>query len=128
MVVHQNDYVKITFDKNKKRLTQKWTGFASSNIFREAIDKTRDFVKNNDVKTILSDTLDQKVVKSEDADYAASVIPTMVSNGMKAMAFVVPEDVFTQLSLNKFSSSVKGDTTGYFKTISEAEKWLDEKA
>jgi len=128
MVVHQNDYVKITFDQNKKRLTQKWTGFASSDKFREAIDKTNDFVKRNDVKTILSDTLNQNVVKPEDSDYAARVIPTMVNNGMKAMAFVVPENVFTQLSLNKFSDSVKGDTTGYFKTLAEAEKWLDEKA
>jgi len=128
MIVHQNDYVKITFDQNKKRLTQKWNDFATSNIFREAIDKTTDFVKENDVKTILSDTLNQKVVKSEDADYAAGVIPILVENGMKAMAFVVPENVFTQLSLNKFSSSVKGDTTGYFKSIAEAENWLDEKA
>ncbi|MFO8234849.1 MAG: hypothetical protein R6U04_05550 [Bacteroidales bacterium] len=128
MLVHQNKNVKITFDQNTKRLKQKWDGFASSEIFREAIDKTNEFVKNNDVKTIISDTLNQKVVKSEDADYAANTIPKMVSNGMKAMAFVVPENVFTQLSLNKFSTSVKGEITGYFNTIAEAEKWLDEKA
>ncbi|MGM0651085.1 MAG: hypothetical protein ACQES1_11350 [Bacteroidota bacterium] len=125
MIVFQNKNVKITFDQGKKRLTQEWTGFASSEAFREGIDKTCDFVKANNVKTIVSDTLHQKVVKSDDAEYAASVIPTMARNGMKAMAFVVPENVFTKLSLDKFSHSVKGENTMYFKTRAEADKWLD---
>jgi hypothetical protein len=125
MIVHQNENVKITFDQNKKRLIQEWKGFASSGVFREAIDKTNEFVKANDVKTVISDTLQQNVVKPDDADYAASVIPTMARNGMKAMAFVVPENVFTKLSLDKFSHSVRGENTKYFKTRSEAVKWLD---
>ena len=125
MIVHQNENVKITFDQNKKRLSQEWHGFATSDVFREAIDKTCDFVKTNNVKTIVSDTLNQNVVKPEDAEYAASVIPTMARNGMKAMAFFVPENVFTKLSLDKFSHSVKGENTKYFKTRAEAEKWLD---
>jgi hypothetical protein len=125
MIVHQNENVKITFDQDKKRLIQEWKGFASSQVFREAIDKTCDFVKKNNVKTIISDTLQQNVVKPDDADYAASVIPTMARNGMKAMAFIVPENVFTKLALDKFSHSVKGENTKYFKTRAEAEKWLD---
>jgi hypothetical protein len=125
MIVHQNENVKITFDQDKKRLIQEWKGFASSGVFREAIDKTSDFVKKNNVKTIISDTLQQNVVKPDDADYAASVIPTMARNGMKAMAFIVPENVFTKLALDKFSHSVKGENTKYFKTRAEAEKWLD---
>jgi hypothetical protein len=125
MIVHQNENVKITFDQNKKRLIQEWKGFASSGVFREAIDKTNEFVKANDVRTVISDTLQQNVVKPDDADYAASVIPTMARNGMKAMAFVVPENVFTKLSLDKFSHSVRGENTKYFKTRSEAVKWLD---
>jgi len=125
MIVHQNENVKITFGQDKKRLIQEWKGFASSEVFREGIDKTCDFVKKNNVKTIISDTLQQNVVKPDDADYAASVIPTMARNGMKAMAFIVPENVFTKLALDKFSHSVKGENTKYFKTRAEAEKWLD---
>ena len=125
MIVHQNENVKITFDQNKKRLIQEWKGFSSSTVFREAIDKTCDFVKANNVKTILSDTLHQNVVKPDDSEYAASVIPTMARNGMQAMAFVVSENVFTKLSLDKFSHSVKGENTKFFKTRAEAEKWLD---
>jgi hypothetical protein len=125
MIVHQNENVKISYDKNKKRLIQEWKGFASSQVFRDAIDKTSDFVKANDVRTIISDTLQQNVVKPDDAEYAASVIPTMARNGMKAMAFIVPENVFTKLSLDKFSHSVKGENTKYFKTRDEAESWLD---
>ncbi len=128
MNVHQNDNVKITYDQGKKRLIQEWTGYAPSDVFREGIDKTYEFVKSNDVKTILSDTMQQNVVKPDDAEYAASVIPTMARKGMKAMAFVVPENVFTKLALDKFSHSIKGENTKYFKTRAEAEKWLDEQA
>lgn len=128
MIVHQNKNVKITYDQGEKRLVQEWTGFAPSDVFREAIDKTYEFVKSNNVKTILSDTLQQKVVKPEDAEYAASVIPPMARNGMEAMAFVVPENVFTKLALDKFSHSIKGENTKYFKTRAEAEKWLNEQA
>ncbi len=126
MVVHQNENIKITFDSKKKRLTQEWSGFAKSGVFREAIDKTVEFVKANPVETVLSDALNQSVVKSEDAEYAASVLPTMVKNGMKAMAFVVPENVFAQFALDKFSNTVEGAPTEYFKSLSKAEKWLDE--
>jgi len=126
MVVHQNDKVRITFDRDKKRLKQEWNGFVPSEVFREGIDKTVEFVKAHHVETVLSDALNQNVVNSEDAEYAASVLPTMVNNGMQAMAFVVPENVFAQFALDQFSSSVEGAPTQYFKSLKEAEKWLDE--
>ena len=126
MVVHQNENIRITFDEEKKRLVQEWNGFAPSGVFREAIDQTVDFIKKNNVTTVLSDALNQSVVNSEDAEYAASVLPTMARNGMKAMAFVVPENVFAQFALDKFSKNVEGAPTQYFKSIKKAEQWLDE--
>lgn len=126
MIVYQNDNVKITYDQFKERLTQTWSGFASSDSFRKGIDETVKFTKSNPVKTILSDALKQDVVKPEDATYAASVMPKLIANGMKSMAFVVPESVFTKLSLQRFSKSSQEANTKYFSNKPEAEGWLNQ--
>lgn len=126
MIVYKNDNVELTYDKSKQRLIQKWQGFASSESFRKGIDETVKFSQNNTVTTILSDALKQDVVKPEDANYAASVMPKLAASGMKSMAFVVPESVFTKLSLQRFSKSSKGANTRYFSNKIDAEKWLNE--
>lgn len=125
MEIFKNNNVVITYDEENKQLTQTWSGFASSEAFREGIDATVNFTKSNPVKTILSDTLKQHVVKPDDAQYAASTMPTLKSNGMTAMAFIVPESGFTKLSLQKFSRSTSDPSTNYFMSKNEALQWLN---
>jgi len=125
MIVHNNANVKIEYNQIKKRLTQTWTGFIQSNEFRKAIDATVEFAEKNLVQTIVSDTLAQGVVKPEDTEYASAVMPKLVARGLKAMAFVIPENIFTQLSLKKFADNEKSDVVQYFRSTQEANVWLD---
>ncbi len=125
MIVHSNNNVKIEYDSAKKRLTQTWIGFIQSKDFRIAIDATVEFAEKNLVQTIVSDTLLQGVVKPEDTGYANSVMPKLIGRGLKAMAFVIPENIFTQLSLKKFADNEKSDKVQYFKSTKEANAWLD---
>jgi hypothetical protein len=125
MEVFKNKNVRIDYDKGKKQLTQTWDGFASSEAFREGIDETVKFTRVNAVETILSDAYKQHVVKPEDAQYAASTMPVLKTNGLRAMAFVVPESAFTKLSLQKFSKSASDPNTKYFMSKIDAMKWLD---
>ncbi len=127
MIVHQHLNVTIEYDQAKQRLTQAWTGFIPSADFRAAIDATKAFVKKNPVKTIISDTLNQGVVKPEDTEYAGGIMPDMFENGLKAMAFVIPENIFTQLSLKRFADQESSDNIQYFKSVPEAHVWLDQK-
>lgn len=127
MIVHQHANVKIEYDAMKHRLTQTWNGFIPSSDFRLAIDATVDFCEKNSVKTIVSDTLNQGVVKPEDTEYAGSVMPAMFQKGLRAMAFVIPENIFTQLSLKRFADQEKSDNVQYFKSVPEAHIWLDQK-
>jgi hypothetical protein len=117
--------VKIDYDQSKKQLVQTWSGFASSGQFREAIDKTLVFAKSNPVRTLISDTLNQSVVEPEDTNYAASAMPKLFQSGLKAMAFVMPKSVITQLSLRQFAEEKKTDNIKYFPSLSEAQKWLE---
>lgn len=127
MIVHQHSNVKIEYDQVKQRLTQTWTGFIPSSDFKAAIDATVAFSETSPVKTIISDTLNQGVVKPEDTEYAGSTMPKMFGNGLKAMAFVIPENIFTQLSLKRFADHEKSDNVQYFKSVPDAQTWLDQK-
>lgn len=125
MLVHQHSNVRIDYDPAKKRLTQVWNGFIPSKDFRDAIDATVKFSEKNPVITIVSDTLNQGVVKPEDTEYAGSVMPKLASRGLKGMAFVIPENIFTQLSLKKFASNEQTKGVQYFRSVKEAHEWLD---
>jgi hypothetical protein len=125
MKVYESSSVNVVFDEKTGRLFQNWDGFSTSETFREAIDATVRFAKTNKVKTILSDTLNQKVVKPSDSDYASSVIPALFGCGVKAMAFVMPLDVLNKLSLGGFSKKEKNDKVDFFPSLSAANSWLD---
>lgn len=126
MIIHQNEKVEIVYNADKRRLTQKWKGFVKTNEFRKAIDKTVEFVSQGKVETLIADTVQQSVVRPEDAEYAASTMPTMFGSGLKRMAFIIPEDVFTKISLQKFADREETKGVQYFDTHDKANSWLDE--
>jgi hypothetical protein len=121
----KNDHVKLEFFPSEKKVIQTWNDYVPSYYFREAIDKTVQFAEQNEVHRILSNALEQKVVSHEDAEYAASNLLKLHSAGVKAMAFVIPKNVFTKISLKKFEQREYLKITQYFHTIESANEWLD---
>ena len=126
MLIYVDDNVMIEYNETRKQLMQKWEGFILSDRFRKAIDVTVDFIKDNNVASMISDTNNQKVVKPEDVDYATSALPAMFQNGLKAMAFILPHDVFTKYSLKTFEEKRKHEKIAYFSNINDANEWIDE--
>ncbi|MDI9538410.1 MAG: hypothetical protein QM223_03305 [Bacteroidota bacterium] len=51
MQVFTSLIISLDYDSVKKVIYQNWEGFATSIQFREAIDKTVDFVRHNPVHT-----------------------------------------------------------------------------
>ncbi|MGD9992856.1 MAG: hypothetical protein AB7S69_06120 [Salinivirgaceae bacterium] len=125
MEVYKTSTVTVAIEENTKVMTQKWNGYSSSQVFREAIDKSLDAVKKHGVKAILNDTLDQAVVKPEDSQYAASVMPKLFMSGLKAMAIVLPKSVFTQMSIKKFQEDTKGANIKLFTSTTDASEWIE---
>ena len=123
MVLFANDNVEVIYDANSYELLQIWRGYVPTEMFREVIDLSVSFVRNNRVELLISDTSQQKVVSGSDADYAALVLGMMLGYGLKVMAFVLPHDVFTRFSLKKFADASHSDQVGYFEHIEEARKW-----
>ena len=125
MQVFTSPIISLDYDSVKKVLYQNWDGFATSVQFREAIDKTVDFVKQNPVLYIVSNTTTQRPVGPEDGKYAASRMPVLFSSGVKAMAFVLPKNVLTKLALGNFAKEQgMPSNVRYFDDLQEAEDWL----
>jgi len=119
-------YATLIYDATAKRLTQRWQGFAKSEEFRAVIDKTVHFVSSNDVRQIMSVTLEQEVVKPADSEYAAKAMPKLFAKGLQNMAFVMPQNVLTKMSLKTFEQASQGNTqVNYFSSESEATDWLN---
>lgn len=124
--VFEHDQVFMSYHAEKQLLIQIWTGFIQEHIFRQAIDTTLRLSRTRSIRFILSDTVHQEVIKQEDAKYAAAIMPELIKNGLRAMAFVVPRSIFTQMALNKFRKETPSDIIRYFEKKEEAEKWLEE--
>jgi hypothetical protein len=118
---HQNAV--LTYNPDTYELLQTWKGFVPTELFRQVIDATVAHIRKDKVVFLISDTSGQRVVSSSDAEYAASAMKVMIDNGLKAMAFVIPENVFTKFSLKKFSDAGHGDVVAYFDSLADARKW-----
>lgn len=128
MNLYKNANVEIKKLQDASVLIQHWSGYASSDNFRLAIKKSIELVADRKIYGIISDARSQAVVKPEDAQYAAEAMPKLMEAGLKAMAFVVPESVFTQMSLDKFkiNTEEQSGNTRYFDNIQSAEDWIKE--
>ena len=126
MIVLSMDTVTIEFNVVEKILLQKWTGFSPSETFRQAIDKTVEFIKGNPVLGILNDTTGQGAVAPVDGRYAAEAMPELFADGVKAMAIVIPQKSTTRLAVDRFqkTSSEVVENVKLFDNRQEALSWL----
>jgi hypothetical protein len=127
MMIAQEKNAQIEYITEQKLLIQTWNGFVTSDIFRKMIDRTVAFSRESAVETIISDTSLMSIVKKEDTEYAASVMPALIANGLKKMAFVLPENVFTQMSVKNFETrtkdKVEDEMVQQFGSLQTARDW-----
>lgn len=126
MILFERPYVTLELDEPLKCLTQRWKGFAKSEQFREGINKSLEFFQQKQIDKIISDTQNAALVKKEDTDWVATVItPKMMQHGLRRMAFIVPTNVFTQMSVDNFKSEAKGGVRiQYFDNYEKAKEWI----
>ncbi|WP_224996192.1 STAS/SEC14 domain-containing protein [Cesiribacter sp. SM1] len=124
MKLWESPIIRIDFDENSRVLTQVWKGFGSSELFREAIDKTVYYFIQKKAAYILADSSTGAIVKKEDTDYAAQKAVQLVKNGIKAQAFVLPANVFVKASAQNFANGASAYQIQYFDDKDKAMEWL----
>lgn len=126
MKVFESRNLDIERDDHLKCLIQHWKGYATSKDFREAIYKTIEHFKDKNLDKILSNTKEFNVVKKEDTDWANHYsMPLLIEHGLRYVAFVVPSNVFSQISVENFKKSSKEKVEiRYFEDVDKAKEWM----
>lgn len=114
----------LEFKQPSKLLIQRWCSKQNSSQFRNVVDRTLLYIKKDDVKLVLSDTIDHGPVVKEDLDYALNSLRDYFSKGIIGFAFVNPDNIFSQILVERFVASSSDANVRIFKDIKEAEDWL----
>lgn len=127
MIIYDKEFCRIEFNKDNGVLSQHWNGFTDAESFKEAIMFTLDFFqKEPSAKYLISDTLNQKAVRPEDGEWVAKEInPLLVKAGLKKMAFVMPQNIITQIGVKNFSTKTAAPMNiNFLTTFEDALKWI----
>jgi hypothetical protein len=126
VVLYEKPFLVIEYNAPKKLLIQHWKGFATSLQFREGIEKSIEIFKQRNVTRLLSNTKNSAVVKKDDTDWAATyAVGQMLQHGLKSMAFIIPTNAFTQMSVKNFSGLAGGALDQqFFDDFDNALEWL----
>ncbi len=128
MILFQAPYLTIEYNQQLNCISQHWKGYAKSEQFRVGIEKSIAFLKHKRAVCLISNTKELAVVSNEDTQWAAThATPLMISHGLKYIAFIVPTNVFAQVSVNNFKSKTEDKVQlRYFTDLDKAKAWLQQ--
>lgn len=129
MVTVNEKHLVLKYDENLNCIFQIWKGFFTSEQFREGVEQTNKlFAQQKPVPNFLVDISESSVIKKEDTEWAATTaIPLAVKNGLKNYGFVLPKNVFAQVSLNNFRRDLNQPTLSIelFDNLERAKDWVE---
>lgn len=120
----------LEFDEKLGCIIQTWIGFAGTEKFRAGVEKTNELFRRTKSKKFIVDGSGAAVVKQEDTEWAAkTAIPLAIQNGLKYYALIVPKNLFSQISLQHFKSSLNQPSleVQLFDDITKAKTWMSER-
>lgn len=129
-IIFENEHIKSTFFADKYFILNTWTGNRKLHTedFKEAMMEVANEALNLEVKGILVDTRNFNLTINPETQkwYDDKIVPKHLEAGIQKMAFLLPEEIFTQVSIEQTmdEDNAKAQETQYFDTYEEAESWL----
>ena len=121
----KNEHVDLIHNEAEQQLIATYTGFVRSEMFKEAIDKISSVCANNRIKSLVVNSLNQGPLSPSDNEYAGRSLPFLSENGLRYMAFVMPQHVITAMGVKRFSKLNKTEIQlGHFTDPNEALEWI----
>jgi hypothetical protein len=127
-IYFQREYVMLFYEQEKSLAGAVWTGFMSSDEFREAITKCLALIHECEIRLWLADNRGLKAIRQADQQWMVEeAVPQLVASSLTKMASLVPDDIFGQMALNNLYSRV-GDQLHFenatCKNTQDALLWL----
>jgi hypothetical protein len=109
-------------------LVNTWSGFLKGDEYRSRMERVVELMVAHGVHRVLADVRGIRSLVAEDRAWTNEVwAPRAVAAGMRAMAVVLPSNVFAQLGVTRVVEKL-GEVqilTAQFEDAVEAQRWLE---
>jgi hypothetical protein len=121
-------YVTLTYEKENDLIFVDWNGFLPVDLVKEGSEELLKMIKQVKCGNVLVNN--QKVSgpwQEANGWYQTDWNPRAAKEGLKTMAVIMSDNVFTQMSLQGFTKVTKGVyTVGVFNSDAQARNWIKE--
>lgn len=123
-----NQYVEIQVDKQLNALSVKFLKFIPYEEFLKAVEHEYELIRHYNLKKCVIDLRQLPVYDKGMPEYVKDKwFPTISALGTQYIAFVQPEAVIGQMSMNRAhqtAETIAGIAVEHFKDIESAKAWL----
>lgn len=123
----QEKFITTYYLPEKDIIVEEWDGFAPSAGFREVSDGLIEIIKKRECGKVINNFKKGKVITQEDQNWInEDWFPRAVKAGLTKFAFLLADDVFNKMSVERIMEKTNFPTLQfrYFGSYDEAEKWL----
>ncbi len=127
--VYEDPNLRLEFVENGKYLHETWWGRTPGEVFARLLNIIAGQLRENNADGLLLDAREHKGLGPDSQKLAAETIGKYaVEHGGLKEAIIVPEDVFSQFSVENYSKKMKEEespvNTKFFDSVESAEEWL----
>jgi hypothetical protein len=117
----------VYYDANARTVIMEWTGYATSQQFKEGTELMLETLVNNHTNKVLADIRDMTLIGLEDQQWLEKqFLPRAIESGFRALAILRPSYYFNKVAVESVSYKVDQDKLriAFFDNRQSAEQWL----
>jgi hypothetical protein len=128
MSYFEEDFATVAFDESMEAVVATVHDYAEGETFRAYMDSIIDGLEDTGTSKLLADTTDMGPLDQDDQVWSVQDwAPRAEAAGLEHIAFVMPESVIANLSVENVMDMVEdGINRNYFDDPVEARQWLRE--
>lgn len=130
MIYYDIPQVTVSWDEDLKAIISQWKAYSEGEIYRAAMDKGLDLLKQKKCGKVLVDSRLLRVVNQDDQKWTIeNWTPRALAAGLRYSAFLIPKSALAQMSLKRMVNNFQGFSVenAYFDNVEEAREWLRSK-
>jgi hypothetical protein len=128
MIDFIRDYVKIVHNAQAACMEVTFTGFISYDELVEAVEYEFKMIQHYKLKKCLVNLRDISIYPEGGEEYIKAVwFPGVIKSGIRATAFIIPDDAFGKMSMEEahsYTLEAEVMTYDHFNDQDAARKWL----
>jgi hypothetical protein len=128
MVYFEQPYAIIEIEPEKNLLVITWHGFANSEEYRTARNKSLELSQEHGIKNWLSNMKEMKAIRQADQEWTVNEwLPQLLTLNLERWAIVISNDMFNQMAISNMMSKMRPKlnfAVEYFHDLNSARNWV----